>query len=155
MMPKRDDQQTARVQVYFENPKTELALRREARAGKLTLSRAAERAIERGLQLNRSKGESPDDVLRAVARRLDGHAKSTARDFGWLMELNVALARTLFVRLPEHDADRDPDLLAATEARIERLLDEVASRLERGGRRPVEPDTRPEEPRSFQIAANR
>lgn len=152
-MPKRDDQATARVQVYFENPKTELALRREARAGKLTLSRAAERAIERGLQLNRGKVESPEELLRAVARRLDGHAQSTRRDFGWLMELNVALARTLFLRLPERDGDRDPDLLAATEARIERFLDDVASRLERDGRRSPEADARPDEPRSFDIAA--
>ena len=34
-MARQDERPTPRVQVYFENPKTEVALRREARAGKM------------------------------------------------------------------------------------------------------------------------
>lgn len=130
-MSKRDDQPTARVQVYFENPKVEAALRREARAAKIPLSRAAERVIERGL-LRRPQGD-PEDRLLNLERSLRDHMRSTARDMTILQELLVELARAMFLRLPDVPADQDSLLQAAAEARIERLLDAAAARIAAGG----------------------
>jgi hypothetical protein len=129
-MSKRDEQPTARVQVYFENPKVEAALRREARAAKIPLSRAAERAIERGL-IRRPQGD-PDDRLLSLERSLRDHMRNTARDMVILQELLVELARAMFLRLPDTPADEDPLLKAAAEARIERLLDAAAARIAAG-----------------------
>lgn len=124
------DARTTRVQVYFENPKIELALRREARAAKIPLSRAAERAIERGLV--RRPNADPEDRLLRLDRALRDHMRSTARDMGILQELVVELARALFLRLPESPGDDDALLQAAAAARIERLLDAAASRIATG-----------------------
>ena len=130
-MTKQDHQTTPRVQVYFENPKVELALRREARAAKLPLSRAAERAIERGLV----KRPTPDaeDRLLNLERGLRDHMRNTARDMSILQELLVELARAIFLRLPDTPADEDPLLQAAADARIDRLLDAAAGRIAAGG----------------------
>lgn len=130
-MPRTSDKPTPRVQVYFENPKTELALRREARAGRVTLSRAAEQAIARGLQ--RRPAADPEDRMLALDRALRDHMRATARDMTILQELLVEFARAFFARLPDTPADHDPLLRAAVEARIERLLDAAAARITASG----------------------
>lgn len=155
-MARADDKPTPRVQVYFENPKTETALRREARAQKLTLSRAAERAIARGL-LKRPQAD-PEDRLFNLERALRDHMRAMARDMTITQELLVEFARAFFCRLPDTPADEDRLLKAAVEARIERLLDAVAARIVAGGSRsdpPSEdpPEPRPREGRSFAAAA--
>jgi hypothetical protein len=137
------------VQVYFENPKTELALRREARAHRVTLSRAAEQAIARGLQ--RRPTADPEDRVASLDRALRDHMRAMARDMTIVQELLVEFARAFFARLPDTTADQDPVLRAAVEARIERLLDAAASRIAAGGTRPN--DEAPAEPRSFSAAA--
>jgi hypothetical protein len=109
-----DDKPTPRVQVYFENPKTELALRREARANRVTLSRAAEQAIARGLQ--RRPAADPEDRVLALDRALRDHMRATARDMTIVQELLVEFARAFFARLPDTAADQDPLLRAAVEA---------------------------------------
>jgi hypothetical protein len=148
---------TARVQVYFENPKIEAALRREARVAKLPLSRAAERVIERGL-LKRPAGD-PEDRLLALERAFRDHMRNTARDMSILQELLVEVARVFLLRLPDTPADQDPLIQAAVEARIQRLFDAVASRIAAGGSAVVADEPRSEaaadrraEPRSFQAA---
>lgn len=151
-MARQDERPTPRVQVYFENPKVELALRREARAGKLTLSRAAERAIARGLQ--KRPNADPEDRLLNLDRALRDHMRATARDMTIVQELLVEFARAFFSRLPDTAADQDPLLRAAVEARIERLLDAAAARIVAGGTRPAtEPSGPTGEARSFQAAA--
>jgi len=151
-MARQGERPTPRVQVYFENPKTELALRREARASKLTLSRAAEQAIARGL-LRRPQAD-PEDRLLSLDRSLRDHMRATARDMTIIQELLVEFARAFFARLPDTSADQDPLLRAAVEARIERLLDAAAARIVAGGTRPTADSSEPPtEPRSFQAAA--
>ncbi len=158
-MSRADDGRTARVQVYFENPKIETALRREARAAKVPLSRAAERAIERGL-VRRPAADAEDRVLR-LDYALRDHMRSTQRDMAILQELVVELARALFLRLPDSPADDDALVQAAAAARVERLLDVAAARIATGSDTAgaPEPDTgtrgtartsAPPEPRSFQ-----
>ena len=160
-MTRTDDGRTARVQVYFENPKVEVALRREARAAKVPLSRAAERAIERGL-VRRPAADAEDRVLR-LDHALRDHMRSTQRDMAILQELVVELARALFLRLPDSPADDEALLQAAAAARIEKLLDVAAARIATGSDLTAarEPDTRADgaarasaplapEPRSFQ-----
>ncbi|MDZ4373347.1 MAG: hypothetical protein U1C74_18245 [Phenylobacterium sp.] len=132
-MARAAERPTPRVQVYFENPKTELALRREARANRQTLSRAAEGAIARGLQ--RRPGADPDDRLLALERALRDHMRSNARDMTIVQELLVEFARAFFTRLPDAPGDHDPLVRAAVEARIETLLDAAAARIV-AGRRP-------------------
>jgi hypothetical protein len=153
-MVKPDDRPTPRVQVYFENPKTELALRREARAGRLTLSRAAERAIARGL-MKRPQAD-PEDRLLNLERSLRDHMRAMARDMTIVQELLMEFARAFFARLPDTAADHDPLLRAAVEARIERLLDAAAARIAAGGARlsdaPAEAKPAPER-RPFTAAA--
>lgn len=141
-MARQDDRPTPRVQVYFENPKTEVALRREARAGRMTLSRAAEQAIARGLQ--RRPNADPEDRLQALDRDLRDHMRATARDMTIVQELLVEFARAFFTRLPDTTADQDPVLRAAVEARIERLLDAAAHRIASGGGRIAEVSAGPE-----------
>jgi hypothetical protein len=144
----RDARPTPRVQVYFENPKVELALRREARAGKLTLSRAAEQAIARGL--HRRPTADPEDRLLAMETALRDHMRSAARDMAIVQEILVEFARAFFARLPDTEADDDPVLRAAVEARIERLLDAAAANIvSRGPRRGDEAERVAPEPRSF------
>ena len=136
-MTRQDERPTPRVQVYFENPKVELALRREARAGRLTPSRAAERAIARGL--HKRPAADPEDRVLNLDRALRDHMRATARDMAIVQELLVEFARAFFARLPDTMADHDPLLRAAVEARIERLLDAAAARIVAGGTRPVDP----------------
>jgi len=145
-----DDKPTPRVQVYFENPKTELALRREARANRVTLSRAAEQAIARGLQ--RRPAADPEDRLLALDRALRDHMRAAARDMTIVQELLVEFARAFFTRLPDTTADQDPLLRAAVEARIERLLDAAAARIAAGGRARGDASS-DSEPRTFAAAA--
>lgn len=147
-MARRDDRPTPRVQVYFENPKIEVALRREARAGRLTLSRAAEQAIARGL--HRRPAADPEDRLLAMETALRDHMRSAARDMAIVQEILVEFARAFFARLPDTEADHDPLLRAAVEARIERLLDVAAFNIVSRGPRPApEPQPATPEPRSF------
>lgn len=155
-MARADDKPTPRVQVYFENPKTELSLRREARAAKLTLSRAAEQAIARGL-LKRPQAD-PEDRLLNLERALRDHMRAMARDVTILMELQIEFARAFFARLPDSPADDDPVLKAAVEARIQRLLDAAAAVIVAGGTRAGEPSEEAAPPpapeaRSFVAAA--
>ncbi|WP_293680679.1 hypothetical protein [uncultured Phenylobacterium sp.] len=139
------------MQVYFENPKTEVALRREARANRMTLSRAAESAIARGLQ--RRPAADPDDRLLSLERGLRDHMRSTARDMTIIQELLVEFARAFFTRLPDNAADQDPLVRAAVEARIEKLLDAAAARMI-AGRPFVGDEAQPAaETRSFVAAA--
>jgi len=157
-MGKRDP--TARVQVYFENPKVEAALRREARVSKITMSRAAERAIERGLQ--RRPSADPEDRMLALDRSLRDHMRATARDMAIVQELLVEFARAFFARLPDSPDDEDALLKASVDARIERLLDRAAYRLTSAARQVTPatdhtPSTAPafaaaREPRSFHVA---
>lgn len=149
-MARADDKPTPRVQVYFENPKTELALRREARANRVTLSRAAEQAIARGLQ--RRPTVDPEDRVLALDRALRDHMRAAARDMVIVQELLIEFARAFFARLPDTTADQDPLLRAAVEARIERLLDAAAARIAAGGtaRSDISAEA---EPRAFVAAA--
>lgn len=149
-MARVDEKPAPRVQVYFENPKTELALRREARAAKLTLSRAAEQAIARGL-VKRPQAD-PEDRLLNLERGLRDHMRAMARDMTIVQEVLVEFARAFFARLPDTAADQDPLLRAAVEARIERLLDAAASRIVAGGTRGAD-EAAAAEPRSFTAAA--
>jgi hypothetical protein len=156
-MTRRDDQPTARVQVYFENPKVETALRREARAARIPLSRAAERAIERGLAKRPSA--DPEDRLLNLERGFRDHMRNTARDMSIVQELLVELARTILLRLPDSPADHDPLHQAAAQARIEQMLDAAAGRIAAGGLAPraARPGTNgadwpAPEARSFQAA---
>lgn len=149
-MSRADAKPTPRVQVYFENPKTELALRREARANRTTLSRAAEQAIARGLL--RRPAADPEDRVLALDRALRDHMRATARDMTIVQELLVEFARAFFARLPDTAADQDPLLRAAVEVRIERLLDAAAARIVAGGTRAAQ-DTPAAEGRSFAAAA--
>lgn len=129
-MARKDEQPTARVQVYFENPKVEQALRREARAARIPLSRAAERAIGRGL-VKRPTAD-PEDRLLKLERSLRDHMRSTARDMSIVQELLVELARIILLRLPDSPADDDPLHRASVELRIQRMLNEAASRISAG-----------------------
>ena len=152
-MAKPEDPPTVRVQVYFENPKVEQALRLEAEAARMSLSRAAERAIARGL-LRRPNGE-PEDRLLNLERAFRDHMRNTGRDMSILQELLVEVARLFLQRLPDTPADHDPLLRAAVEARIERMFDAAAARIAAGGSamRAAEPGLNgaspPGEPRSF------
>lgn len=153
-MTRKDAPAATRVQVYFENPRIERALRREANAAKIPLSRAAERAIERGLQ--KRPNADPEDRLLNLDRGLRDHMRSTARDMSIVQELIVELARVIFLRLPDAPVDQDPLNQAAAEVRIARMLDAAAARIAGGGSLPPEPAAghapaeRTLEPRSFQ-----
>jgi hypothetical protein len=154
-MSNRLNKPAVRVQVYFENSKLETALRREARATKVPLSRAAERAIERGL-LRRPQAD-PEDRLLMLDRALRDHMRAQQRDMAIVQEILVEFARAFFARLPDTPADHDPLMTAAVEARIERMLDAAAFRLQNLGRRaaPAEApgETAPlAESRTFQAA---
>ena len=153
-MSRPEAQPTVRVQVYFENPKLEVALRREARAARLPLSRAAERAIARGLQ--KRPNADPEDRLLALDRALRDHMRSTARDMAIVQELLVEFARAFFARLPESPADEDPLLRASVDVRIEKMLDAAAFRLTSAGARtapaPAAPTVAASAPRSFETA---
>lgn len=129
-MTRKDEAPTVRVQVYFENPKIEKALRREASAARIPLSRAAERAIARGL-IKRPNAD-PEDRLLNLDRALRDHMRSTARDMTIVQELVVELARALFLRLPDSPADEDRLLQAVADARIGRMLDATAARIAAG-----------------------
>lgn len=124
---------SARVQIYFENPKLETALRREARAARLPVSRAAERVIARGLQLRPQA--DPEDRLLNLDRALRDHMRAQQRDMAIVQELLVEFARAFFARLPDSPADEDPLLAAAVEARIGKMFDAAAFRLASAGPR--------------------
>jgi hypothetical protein len=129
-MSKRD-QPTVRVQVYFENPKIEAALRREARVAKVSVSRAAEAAIQRGL-LKRPAAD-PEDRLLSLDRALRDHMRSQQRDMTIVQELVVGLARVMFTRVPKTTLDEDTLHRAAVEADVHHLLDAVAATITGGG----------------------
>ena len=137
------DASTARVQVYLTDPKVISALNREAKVMKAPLSQAAGRAIARGLK--RSVPADPDDRLLRLERGLRDHMRSTSRDLQIVEELLVEIARALFLRMPDVQADEDPTVQAAVERRIDRMLDSAAARIVRG--RATEPshndDSRP------------
>lgn len=127
------DRQTARVQVYLNDPKLVAALNREARQGRMALSQAAGRAIARGL--HRSPAADPEDRLLQLERSLRDHMRSTARDVQIIQELLVEVARAFFLRLPDALVDEDPTVQASVERRIERLLDATAARIIAGSSR--------------------
>lgn len=130
----------ARIQVYLTDRRLVAALTREARTLGVPVSQAAGRAIARGLA--RSPRADPDDRLLQLERALRGHMRSTQRDVQIIQELVVELARAFFLRLPDAVIDEDPVILAAVEARIDRMLDAVARTLIAGGsvRPPDEPE---------------
>jgi hypothetical protein len=129
-MARKAEGRVARVQVYFDNPKLLAALRRAARGDRVSLSRAAERAIHRGLM----SAEADDPGGRAAFEKaLGDHTRRAARDMGILQELLVELARAVFLRLPDSPADHDPLMQAAAQARIERLLSAAAGKIIAGG----------------------
>ena len=106
------------------------ALSREAKARGLSLSQVASEAMARGLR--RSPQADPDDRLLSLERRLSDHMRLTARDLQIIEELQFALARLMFLRLPETELDHDPLNTAAVDRRLKTLLDEVASRIAAG-----------------------
>ena len=126
---------SARVQVYLTDPRVISALNREAKVMKAPLSQAAGRAIARGLK--RSVPADPDDRLLRLERGLRDHMRSTSRDLQIVEELLVEIARALFLRMPDVQADEDPTVQAAVERRIDRMLDAAAARIVRG--RPADP----------------
>lgn len=126
----RKDAGTCRVQVYLTDQRVVAGLNREARSGKMPLSRAAGRAIARGLM--QSPGADPDDRLLNLDRALRSHMRSTARDMQIIQELLIEVARAFFLRLPDAVVDQDPTVQAAVDRRIERLLDATAARIVAG-----------------------
>ena len=128
------DPGATRVQVYLRDPRLVDALAREARVSRLSLSRAAERALARGLA--RSLQADPDDRLAHLDQALRGHMRTMQRDMQLVQELVVEVARAFFLRLPDAVIDEDPVVLASVERRIERLLDATAARVIAGGSRP-------------------
>lgn len=143
------DRQTARVQVYLNDPKLVAALNREARQGRMALSQAAGRAIARGL--HRSPAADPEDRLLQLERSLRDHMRSTARDVQIIQELLVEVARAFFLRLPDALVDEDPTVQASVERRIERLLDATAARIIAGSSRTRREGSSPE-PQGVQAA---
>ena len=148
-MTRRAPVQTARVQVYLNDPKVISSLGREARAGKVSVSQAAGHALARGLQS--SPRADPEDRLLALEQSLRGHMRTTAQDMQIIQELLVELARAFFLRLPDGAVDHDPTVLAAVERRIEQMLDDTAARIVSGRTVPGE-DRRGPEDRSFRPA---
>lgn len=143
----RKDTPTARVQVYVNDPKVVASLNREARAGRISQSQAAGRALARGLQKN--PHADPDDRLLKLEQSLVGHMRSTARDMQIVQELLIELARAFFLRLPDVSVDQDPTVQAAVDRRIERLLDATAARIVAGRPTGLDQTVAPE-PRSFE-----
>ncbi len=118
---------TTRIQVYLTDGRVAEALQREARLADIPISQAAGRAMARGLA--RSLRADPDDRLLRLERALRDHMRATARDVQIIQELMVEVARAFFMRLPDAITDQDPVALAAVDRRIERLLDDTASRI--------------------------
>lgn len=144
-----------RVQVYFEDARIARALAEEAAATGGSVSRAAERAIARGLA--RRLAGDPEDRLLALERAVRDHGRAMARDMTFVQELMAQFARELFTVLPERPADRDPPMRAAVEARVRRFIDETAERIAgaslRGLRAEAADETAvPQEPRTFEAA---
>mgnify|MGYP005814239247 CR=1 FL=1 len=122
--------QTCRVQVYLSDARIIAGLGREARAGRVSVSQAAGRAIARGLQTN--PRADPEDRLLRLEQALRGHMRSTRQDMQIIQELVVEVARALFIRLPDAFVDQDPTVQAAVDRRIERMLDDTAARIVAG-----------------------
>ena len=145
-----------RVQVYFEDARIAQALADEAAASGGSISRAAERAIARGLA--RRLGGDPEDRLLALERAQRDHMRAMARDMTFLQELLGQFARELFTCLPERPAERDPLYQAAVEARFQRFLEATVARIAGGALRTPQAERAPDggsgaaEPRSFQAA---
>lgn len=122
-------QTPGRITVNLLDGRTRTALEREAKAAGVSLSRAAERALARGL---RAGAADADDRLLALERRLSDHMRLTARDLAIGQELTVGLARALYLRLPSRPSELDGDRARAAELEVRRLLDDAAERLVRG-----------------------
>lgn len=141
-MARRTAVQSCRVQVYLNDPKIIAGLSREARSGRVSVSQAAGHAIARGLQTN--PRADPEDRLLALEHAFKGHMRSTRQDMQIIQELVVEVARALFVRLPDAVSDQDPTVQAAVDRRIERMLDDTASRIVSGrSERDGEPKSEP------------
>lgn len=138
-----------RVQVYFEDARIAQALADEAAATGGSISRAAERAIARGLA--RRLGGDPEDRLLALERGLRDHMRAMARDMTFTHELLGQFARELFTCLPERPADKDPLHQAAVEARVRCFVDATIARIVSAGLSEARADAR-SEPRSFEAA---
>jgi hypothetical protein len=149
-MPKSEAART-RVQVYLTDAKVIAGLNREAKVSKATLSQAAGRAIARGLQ--KAPQADPEDRLLQLERSLRDHMRATARDMQIIQELQIEVAKALFLRMPDAFADEDPTVQKAVEHRIERLLDATAARIVQGrSDRPSAADRMEGEPRTFRAA---
>ncbi|WP_425989787.1 hypothetical protein [Brevundimonas sp. TWP2-3-2] len=140
-----------RVQVYLTDAKVIAGLNREAKVSKATLSQAAGRAIARGLQ--KAPQADPEDRLLQLERSLRDHMRATARDMQIIQELQIEVAKALFLRMPDAFADEDPTVQKAVEHRIERLLDATAARIVHGrSERPSAADRIEGEPQTFRAA---
>lgn len=101
------------------------AIRREAEHGRLSLSQAGLKALERGVR--RAPADVEDRLLQ-LERSLRDHMRLTARDFALTQELMVGVARIVCERLPPREqtelarriAERDIEALLA------RVVREVA-----------------------------
>lgn len=127
------DAHAERVQVYLSDQNILAALHREARQGRISLSQAAARSLERGLRY--SATADPDDRLLKLERSLRDHMRATARDIQIVQELMVEVARAFFLRLPDAAIDEDPAILAMVDHRVERMLDATAARIIAGASR--------------------
>lgn len=128
-MTRREGRPARRVQVYFENPKIEQALRREARQMKLPISRAAEQVIARGLT---QPPTTTDDRLRAIEAAVGDHTRLLSQDLTVLLEIEMAFARAVLSRLPETP---DETATATTDSMMDAMLKAAAARIIAGATR--------------------
>jgi post-segregation antitoxin (ccd killing protein) len=118
-----------RITVNLLDARTRAILEREAKAAGVSLSRAAERALARGL---RTAVVDPEDWLLALERKLADHMRLTARDLAIGQELTIGLARALYRRLPSEPLDLASGQAEAAEIEVQKLLDDAAGHLIRG-----------------------
>ena len=132
---------TCRVQVYLTDPKVVTRLNREARRDRIPLSQAAGRAMARGLQI--AAQAEPEHRLLQLERSLHDHMRSNTRDMQIVQELLIEVSRALFVLPTDPSLDQNPQVQAAIDGRVERLLNAaggrvVAARSDRSGPASVE-----------------
>jgi hypothetical protein len=138
-MTGKADRRGARVQVYFHNPKILAALRRSARGEKVSLSRAAERAISAGLSLTMLEIRP---IGRLSSERLEithDEPRAISAKIG-VQQLLVEFARAFFLRLPDAPRDEDPVIQAVAQARIEGLLSAAVGRIVAGSQAHLQAD---------------
>lgn len=119
-----------KVQVYLTKTELGAALEREAKLRRISLSKAAEAILARGLK---GKIEAdPGDRLLMIERRLSDHMRLTARDLFVVEEMLFIALRTIISRLPEHPGERDPDHKAQVDIAMDEMIDELARKVRKG-----------------------